>query len=122
MESVLFKRTPFDVQGEREVFEDTFSIPSEKFGEDAFARHRDGQPQGRLAPAYVEAVIGGVLPNMESVRKKTPEILKKALEILKKALASVFESEEFRRVTGPGANTIEKLKERMRLVSVCFGS
>ena len=109
------RKTPFDIEGERQVFESTFSLLSEKFGQDAFARHRDGQPQGRLAPAYFEAAIGGILANMEPVRNKSPEALKKAL-------GAVFELDEFRRVTGPGANTIEKLNERIRLVSVCFGA
>jgi hypothetical protein len=113
MEEILFKKLKFDVKREREVFETSFSLLDEKFGQDAFARHRDGQPLGRLAPAYFEAVIGGLLPNMETVRAKTPKRLQSGL-------ARVFESDDFRRVTGPGANTIEKLKERIRLVSQIF--
>jgi len=87
--------------------------PIEKFGPDAFARYRDGLAQGRLAPAYFEAVIGGTLSNIDAIGKNSPENLKQAL-------ASLVESSEFREVTGPGANTIEKLRKRIQLVSDCF--
>jgi hypothetical protein len=115
MEAILFKNEEFDFVKERAIFENVFALISEKFEGDAFARHRDGYPQGRLAPAYFEAVVGGILPNMEIVRRKPSETLKTAL-------TAVFESDEFRKVTGPGANTIEKLNARIRLVSECLSA
>ncbi len=113
MESVLFKETKFEVTLESESFQNIFQLLSEKFGSDAFARYRDRQPQGRLAPAYFEAVVGGALSNIEAIAKKSPKTLRLAL-------ASLLESAEFRDVTGPGANTIEKLNKRIQLVSECF--
>jgi hypothetical protein len=113
MESVLFKESEFEIPQERESFQKIFQLLSEKFGLDAFARYRDGLAQGRLAPAYFEAVIGGALSNVDAIAKKSPKTLKQAL-------ASLVESSEFREVTGPGANTIEKLRKRIQLVSECF--
>ena len=113
MEQVLFKKSNFDEKKERGSFEDIFEVLNDKFGRDAFARHRDGQAQGRLAPAYFEAVVGGALRNLDDIR----DIPKRTLQ---KALAALFESEEFREVTGPGANTIDKLNRRIELVSECF--
>jgi len=113
MESVLFKKSEFEATRESESFQKIFQLLSEKFGKDAFARYRDGQAQGRLAPAYFEAVVGGALSNIDAIAKKSPEALKRALAVL-------LESSDFREVTGPGANTIEKLGKRIQLVSECF--
>jgi hypothetical protein len=66
-----------------------------------------------LAPAYFEGVVGGAFPNIDAIAKKSPETLKLAL-------ASLLESNDFRDVFGPGANTIEKLNKRIQLVSECF--
>jgi hypothetical protein len=113
MENVLFKKSEFEVTRETDSFQKIFQLLSEKFGRDAFARYREGQVQGRLAPAYFEAVVGGAFPNIDAIAKKSPETLKLAL-------ASLLESNDFRDVTGPGANTIEKLNKRIQLVSECF--
>jgi hypothetical protein len=72
MESVLFKESEFEIPQERESFQKIFQLLSEKFGLDAFARYRDGLAQGRLAPAYFEAVIGGALSNVDAIAKKSP--------------------------------------------------
>ena len=115
MEGVLFSKIEFDTEQEISLFNAVFTLIAEKFGQDAFARHREGQPQGRLAPAYFEAVVGGLLPNLEKVQHKPPKNLRDGL-------GSLFESTDFRKVTGPGANSIEKLKERISLVSYFFSS
>ena len=114
MEKILFRELEFNIRKERDAFEKCFTLLSKKFGGDAFARHRDGHPQGRLAPAYFEAVVGALLENMETVEKKSPKFLKDGL-------AQVFQSDAFRGVTGPGANSIEKLHERIQLVPTFFG-
>lgn len=113
MEEILFERVEFDSEAETRVFKETFKVINEKLGSDAFARHKEGIAQGRLAPAYFEAVIGGILKKMSAV-KRTPA------ESLKKKIADVFESTAFRSVTGPGANAIEKLKKRIALVADCL--
>ena len=113
MEGILFGKVEFDEQVEREIFLRTFEVLHSKFGADAFARRRDGQALGRLAPAYFEAVVGATFNNIDAMREKPPEQLEQAL-------AALFESAEFRGVTGPGANTIEKLRGRIQLVSECF--
>ena len=113
MESVLFEYLPFDEHAERDVFLNTFSVLEKKFGADAFARRRDGQAIGRLAPAYFEAVVGGAVENIEALADKSSS----ELGVM---LSKLFESESFREVTGPGANTIEKLRRRIQLVSECF--
>ena len=109
MEHVLFTKVHFDASSEKASFEQIFHIIREKFGSDAFARYRAGLPQGRLAPAYYEAVVGAVVsaPHM---------VAEKPAHDLRACLAALFESDDFRDVTGPGANTIFKLRERIELV------
>ena len=115
MEAVLFNEEPFHIDAEQKLFKRVFDVIHEKFGDAAFVRYRDGQASGRLAPAYFEAVIGGILANIENVSRM------QSLEI-KKKLGKLFESKSFRDVTGPGANTIEKLNKRISLVANLFSA
>lgn len=110
MEGVLFDRIEFDSEAEASVFRRVFAVIAEKFGKNGFARHRDGVPQGRLAPAYFEATVGAVVAHLDSLAKIDATVLQRRL-------AEVFESEAFGEVTGPGANTIAKLKGRIEIVS-----
>lgn len=113
MEEVLFKRVTFDQKHEQKAFTTTFKVLSEKFDGDAFARHKDGIAQGRLAPAFFEAVVGGILGRVDDVAKKDEAKLRKGL-------ATLLESPEFRGMTGPGANSIQKLNGRIDLVGNFF--
>lgn len=109
MDKVLFRKLEFSYDHEKKIFHEAFDIISEKFGGDAFVRYRDGQPQGRLAPAYFEAVVGAVARFPKQAGQQD------AAE-LRAYLASTLESEHFRDVTGPGANAIYKLRRRIELV------
>lgn len=110
MEGILFGRLPFNYEEESRVFNEVFSIIDEQCGADAFARHKDATAQGRLAPAYFEAAVGGIV-------RELPAIQGRAEKDLAGRLAAVYESGAFRAVTGPGANTIEKLNGRIELVA-----
>jgi len=91
-----------------------FAFIAKNFGSDAFARNKNGEGTGRLAPAYFEAAVGGVL-----------RVLPKADELsqaeLKDRLYGVYTSDAFREVTGPGANTVPKLNGRIDLVAKALG-
>ena len=113
MEEVLFKKIDFIPAEESARFREVFQTINDKFGCDAFARYREGRPQGRLAPAYYEAVVGAVVADPSAVAAKDTDQLRANL-------AAVLESDPFRDVTGPGANTIQKLRERINLVSVAL--
>jgi len=114
MEEVIFARIPFDTGVEIDIFSNVFAFIAKNFGSDAFARNKNGEGTGRLAPAYFEAAVGGVL-----------RVLPKADELsqaeLKDRLYGVYTSDAFREVTGPGANTVPKLNGRIDLVAKALG-
>lgn len=110
MENVLFARIHFDANAESAVFRGVFDFIAAKFGKDAFARNKDGEGTGRLAPAYFEAAVGGVLRTL-------PKLKKRSAADLQGRLYGVYSSSDFREVTGPGANTVTKLNRRIELVA-----
>ncbi|MEL6064053.1 MULTISPECIES: DUF262 domain-containing protein [unclassified Methylobacterium] len=113
MEEILFERIAFDTAAESKVFEQVFNLISSVFGKDAFARTKGTEGTGRLAPAYFEAAVGGVLANLDEIAGRDPAQLRASLY-------NLYGSEEFREVTGPGANTIPKLNGRINLVSAAL--
>jgi Protein of unknown function DUF262 len=112
MEEVLLGGLSIDDQ-ELKQFHDVFNLLAEKFGPHAFVKYRNGEPLGGLAPAYFEAVSMGALERQKELEALNPEQAKKVL-------AAAVESKEFRRVTGPGANSLPKLKRRIELISQAF--
>ena len=107
MEAVLFDQT--DAMADTSEFESFFEFIAKFFGDTAFSRSRDGEAFGRLAPAYFEAVVGAVDGKHDLIAAK-PE------NNLKNALSAAFETVEFKAVTGPGANSKEKMEERIEIV------
>lgn len=111
MEKVLFQEITFDFERMKENFERSFQTMYQKFGEKAFSRFNDaGEPIGRLAPAYYEAVVATVYRNLEAVESLDSD------EALKK-LKAAFRDDDFKNSTGPGANTIPKLAGRIAAVT-----
>lgn len=111
MEDVLFRRINFDVEREAKTFEKAFDFIYSKFSASAFTRFNlHGEPTGRLAPAYFEAVCAAVVENFD-------QLVNLDSEVLLGRLRAAFSSQEFKDSTGPGANTIPKLAERIRAVS-----
>lgn len=113
MDSILLKKHEFDLAAEFDVFDRLFSQLSRLFGSYAFVKYRGGSPMGGVAPAYYEAVTVGCLEQLVKIEKITPELAQGIL-------ASVVESEAFRDVTGPGANSLPKMMRRIELVSTAF--
>ncbi|GAB4058203.1 DUF262 domain-containing protein [Uliginosibacterium sediminicola] len=113
MDSVLLSKNEFDLAAEFEVFDRLFSQLSRLFGPYAFVKYRNGSPMGGVAPAYYEAVTGGCLEQLNKIEGLSPE----SAQII---LARVVESEAFREVTGPGANSLPKMVRRIELVSAAF--
>lgn len=113
MEHILFGSLPFKSEEETTIFNNVFDFISQVFGGDAFARTKGGEGTGRLAPAYFEAAAGGVLRTM-------PDVLAKDPQDLRDRLYALYGSNEFRDVTGPGANTIPKLHGRIDLVTAAL--
>ena len=117
MEDTLFKRIQFDLLERKNHFEDVFYVIEEKLSDSAFTRfNTEGEPTGRLAPAYYEAVVATFSDHLDDLRPLSPAIIKDRLQ-------NAFNSKEFRTATGPGANTIEKLGQRILIVSkhLCDG-
>ncbi len=111
MEDILFRRIRFDIDVESHNFEKAFALIDNKFSDSAFTRfNAHGEPTGRLAPAYFEAVCAAVVENYE-------HLIGIEADLLLERLRAAFSSQEFKDSTGPGANTIPKLSERIRVVS-----
>jgi len=111
MEGVLFGNIPFDIDAQKDRFSRVFGLINEKFSDKAFTRFNDhGEPTGRLAPAYFEAVAASVDAVIGQIEGLSPDDL---LNRLQKA----FDNADFKSATGPGANTIEKLGVRIETVS-----
>lgn len=110
MEGVLFGSDAFDRDAMKSLFEKTFKAIFEKLGDQAFTRfNTHGEATGRLAPAYYEAVCVAFVERLDTLNSVPADTL---LERLK----SAFGSERFKNATGPGANTIPKLHERIQVV------
>lgn len=115
MEDVLLEKLPFDQTVEWNIFTSTFEVLAEKFGAYAFVKYKNGQPVGSVAPAYFEAVTCGSLVDIDRLKSLTPEEATARL-------SETVESTAFRSVTGPGANSLPKLRERIRLVAESFAT
>lgn len=110
MEGILLDHQVFDYPAERDVFLRTLWLARKKLGDTAFLRYRGEVPIGSLPPAYFEAISMGILASYD-------QILDKAPAALRSKITELVQSEVFRAVTGPGANSREKLKTRIELAS-----
>ncbi|RJQ23990.1 DUF262 domain-containing protein [Candidatus Parcubacteria bacterium] len=110
MEQVLLGIREFKYQDEGQIFRDVFKIANEKLGETAFLRYRGKDPVGSLPPAYFEAISIGIYDSKDDIIEKNPNQLRNAI-------TELVQSEKFREVTGPGANSREKLETRIALAA-----
>ena len=113
MEAILLEDVDFDLEKEESIFKETFSVIYEKLGDSAFLRYRGDVPVGSLPPAYFEAISVGTFKSLDKIRNKDGVVLRSAI-------TDLVQSAEFRAVTGPGANSREKLNTRVELVSSKF--
>ncbi|GAB5994633.1 DUF262 domain-containing protein [Aeromonas enteropelogenes] len=113
MEKVLIGELSFDYANNERIFDILFDFIDKCFVEGAFSRYSASrEPTGRLAPAYFEAVAVGVY---EAIKDDISTAVEKINDI-KEIIISTVLSETFKAVTGPGANTQSKLRERIELV------
>lgn len=111
MEIMLFERMAIELNAP--IFYGFFDLIAEKFGDSAFSRWRDGAAQGRLAPAYFEAVVGALAGNYSQYISWPPEEMQKRLE-------AAFNDDRFKDSTGPGANSRQKMEQRIHVVAEHF--
>lgn len=109
MESVLIHGSKFAYPKEEEDFDRLFSFLDEVAGRDAFVKFRGQTPIGGLAPAYFEAVTMGSYEALPHVVNKDPGLLRSAI-------VNAVQRDDFRSVTGPGANRKDKLRRRIEIV------
>ncbi len=110
MEEILLKKRDFDIKMEGDIFKRVFEFIENVFGDGAFSRYNShGEPTGRLAPAFFEAVVGAVVADLDAISNIDSALLRTRLR-------AAFESDEFRNSTGPGANTIPKFNRRINVV------
>lgn len=112
MEAVLLGDAELTDQDARD-FVVVFTELAAKFGPFAFVKYRGMDPVGGVAPAYFEAVTMGAVMNIDKLRALSANEARQLL-------AGVVQSKDFRRVTGPGANSLPKLEERIKLISNAF--
>jgi Protein of unknown function DUF262 len=111
MEEILFQRIAWPIEAPR--FQAFFTFLANKFGDGAFSRWKDGAAQGRLAPAYFEAIVGALSQRFSELESKTPDSLRLIL-------AEAFEDPSFKEATGPGANSKTKMEQRISVVRKHF--
>lgn len=111
MEDILFKHSGIDLDANQ--FKRFFDFVDSKFGDSAFSRRRDGNALGKLAPAYFEAVVGGLY-------QRFTELEVRAAEALQSTLTEALEDAAFRDATGPGANSKTKMEQRIKVVNDHF--
>ena len=113
MEKVLKEELYFDYASNEDMFSHLFEILNKIFPDGAFSRFSQARESiGKLAPAYFEAVAIGIL---NAISGNYAHAMTKTAEIRETVIDSII-SEEFKAVTGPGANTQTKLKERIRII------
>ncbi len=110
MEGVLLGTLKFDEQTEREAFLSCMKLAHEKLGDTAFLRYKGADATGSLPPAYFEAISIAICSSYEKIKNKPATSLRQAI-------TNLVQSEVFRAVTGPGANSKEKLNARINLAS-----
>lgn len=115
MEEILFGRVHFDLPNEHKRFVAVFYLILDKLGDEAFTRFNDdGQSVGRLAPAYYEASVCAFNNNIDGIKNIPSTDVRQRLQ-------AAFSDKRFLSATGPGANTIPKLEERIAVVSEYLG-
>jgi hypothetical protein len=114
MESILFGKVDFNLDQEKATFERVFDLVAEKLGDAAFTRFTEaGEPTGRLAPAYYEATAHAFTTCFNFI-----EPLDSAS--VRSKLIEAYADQRFLDSTGPGANTIPKLEQRISVVAEYF--
>ena len=113
MENILFEKVSFNFEKEKHEFTQTFDFINEFMGSEAFVKYRGDTPVGGLAPAYYEAVTMAVFRSFD-------EIYQKPKSTLRAAVIATLQSTDFRSYTGPGANSKEKLANRIKIVQVAL--
>lgn len=115
MEDILFGRVAFDLPHERERFAAVFDLIASTLGDEAFTRFNEtGHAVGRLAPAYYEASVCAFDDNLEHIAQMDAVTVRNRLQ-------EAFSDARFLSATGPGANTIQKLEERITVVREYLG-
>lgn len=114
-EAVVKKEIKFDYSVEEKAFERVFTALADKFGVEAFVKHKGNRALGGLAPAYYDAVTMGLLPLIDRLGATSAE---RARKILNEAVG--HENEDFRENVGPGANAVPRLHRRIEEVRKTF--
>jgi hypothetical protein len=111
MELILFKRVDFDLAEQKERFRNVFDLIVSKLDDAAFTRFdADGDPTGRLAPAYYEATACAFALCFDAIRGRDAAYVRDQLR-------RAYADNRFLESTGPGANTIPKLEQRISVVA-----
>ena len=110
MEGVLLGKQAFNIDAESKIFDQVMTFSRKYLGDTAFLRYRGTEPVGSLPPAYFEAIAIGVKTTYDQIQDKNPESLRQKV-------TELVQSEAFRGVTGPGANSKEKMRARIQLAS-----
>jgi hypothetical protein len=114
-EAVAKNEAQFNYQSEETEFRKLFETLAEKFGAEAFVKHKNNRALGGLAPAYYDAVTMGLLPLVDRLAAVTPHV---ATIILNDAVG--HENDNFRDNVGPGANAVPRLRKRIAEVHKVF--
>lgn len=108
MEDILLGKINFDWGKESSDFVRVMEFARSKLSDTAFLRYRGQTPVGALPPAYFEAISIAIYSAWDNIQNRSADELRSSITAL-------VQSEEFRAVTGPGANSRDKMKARIKL-------
>lgn len=113
MEKVLKGELHFDYANNEMEFDALFTVIDRCFPNGAFSRYSASrEPTGKLAPAYFEAVSVGIYEALKSYAQPLDGKINDISEII----ITTVVSDPFKAVTGPGANTQTKMRDRINLI------
>lgn len=111
MENVILENVGFDYDSEEKTFNDVFSYIASTLGPSAFVRFKGDDPLGGLKPAFFEAIVMGVYRCIDDLITKKPDP-----EAVRKALHAAVQTNDFKEVTGGGANSRPRLLGRIDII------
>ena len=114
IKKVISAKVAFNMETEKSVFQQTFTLISDALGEDSWRHNKDGSPRGAFSVYVFDALSIGVAKNLDSAVQLTAQELADRCRAVK-------DSPDFKENVGPGANTQSKMKARLDAATRIIG-
>ncbi|MDU2064525.1 MAG: DUF262 domain-containing protein [Sporomusaceae bacterium] len=102
----------FDIEAEKQVFEETFEYLNNLLGEDSFRKY-NSEKEKFIGPVLIsgfEVVVLGISKNIEYIKSKTGSCVKEMIQ-------GIYDCQEFRNSVAHGVRAVDRFK-RLSLFSL----